>query len=71
MFYYKHSSVLIEQCPFELIAAWISEDKNLQADLLLPSLYRCQREPKMVSFRDITFTYIVASNFTSNSFFIS
>ncbi|KHN82365.1 Vacuolar protein sorting-associated protein 18 -like protein [Toxocara canis] len=49
MFYYKYSSVLIEQCPFELIAAWINEDTNLQADLLLPSLYRCQREPKMIA----------------------
>uniref|UniRef100_A0A9J2Q1C6 Vacuolar protein sorting-associated protein 18 homolog n=1 Tax=Ascaris lumbricoides TaxID=6252 RepID=A0A9J2Q1C6_ASCLU len=67
MFYYKHSSVLIEQCPFELIAAWISEDKNLQADLLLPSLYRCQREPKMVAAALKYIKFVIDRGTTSKS----
>uniref|UniRef100_A0A915B1U8 Vacuolar protein sorting-associated protein 18 homolog n=1 Tax=Parascaris univalens TaxID=6257 RepID=A0A915B1U8_PARUN len=67
MFYYKYSSVLIEQCPFELIAAWISEDKNLQADLLLPSLYRCQREPKMVAAALKYIKFVINRGTTSKS----
>ncbi|VDN58163.1 unnamed protein product [Dracunculus medinensis] len=66
-FYYKYSPSLIEHVPFELIVAWINERKNLVPDLLLPALYRCQTNPKMVAAAFKYINFAIDSNMATTS----
>ncbi|VDD85183.1 unnamed protein product [Enterobius vermicularis] len=48
-YFYKYSPILIEHVPIELVNLWIEREKYLSPEKLLPALYRCQQNPKMVA----------------------
>ncbi|VDN20379.1 unnamed protein product [Gongylonema pulchrum] len=67
--YYKHSPLLIEKIPTELIAAWIEEGKALVSDRLLPALYRCQdvSNTKMVTAALKYLNFVINENLASRA----
>ncbi|OZC11254.1 hypothetical protein X798_01670 [Onchocerca flexuosa] len=67
--YYKHSPMLIEKIPTELIAAWIDEGKALVSDRLLPALYRCQdvSKTKMVTAALKYLSFVINENWASQA----
>ncbi|EJW80559.1 hypothetical protein WUBG_08532, partial [Wuchereria bancrofti] len=67
--YYKHSPLLIEKIPTELIAAWIEEGKRLVSDRLLPALYRCQdvSKTKMVTAALKYLSFVIDQNWASRA----
>ncbi|VDK72328.1 unnamed protein product [Onchocerca ochengi] len=67
--YYKHSPMLIEEIPTELIAAWIDEGKALVSDRLLPALYRCQdvSKTRMVTAALKYLSFVINENWASQA----
>uniref|UniRef100_A0A8R1TK58 Vacuolar protein sorting-associated protein 18 homolog n=1 Tax=Onchocerca volvulus TaxID=6282 RepID=A0A8R1TK58_ONCVO len=67
--YYKHSPMLIEKIPTELIAAWIDEGKALVSDRLLPALYRCQdvSKTRMVTAALKYLSFVINENWASQA----
>ncbi|KAM3719172.1 Vacuolar protein sorting-associated protein [Dirofilaria immitis] len=68
-FYYKHSPLLIEEIPTELITAWIEEGETLVSDRLLPALYRCQdiSKTKMVTAALKYLNFVINENWASRA----
>ncbi|EFO24069.1 hypothetical protein LOAG_04416 [Loa loa] len=67
--YYKHSPMLIEKIPTELVAAWIEEGEALVSDRLLPALYRCQdvSKTKMVTAALKYLSFVINENWASRA----